>query len=366
MKKICYLGDANNSHVIKWCNFFKNKDYEIHVISLNGGDIDGVNVHNFQTNVNEVKNEKIYKKLSYLGHIKNIRSLVKKINPDILHAHYASSYGFIGTLLGHRPYIISVWGTDIYDFPRNGFIQKNIIKHNFKYADYIFTNSIDMAREVNLYTKKEAKITYFGVDVDKFRPLNGYRDEKYFTFGIVKSLEKKYGIKYLIDAFEMLYNRYSGELFGKKLRLKIGGEGNEKENLIQQISTLNSRDNISLLGRVPSHELEYVYNSCDVCVFPSLSEGFGVSVIEAEACAIPVIITRVGGHPETVIENETGLIVESNSAQELLNAMNRLLRDESLRNKLANNAREFVVENYSFEKNFEDIGSIYDEILSIK
>lgn len=363
MPKICYLADASNPHVKKWCDFFLKKGYEIEIISLNGGSIEGVTVHNFQTNVNEVRNKGLFSKFSYLKHRKEIKALIEKIKPDFLHAQYASSYGFLGALMAYRPYILSVWGTDIYDFPRKGLLQKMIIKYNFKKADYIFSNSVDMAREANLYTNKNVYITYFGVDTNRFTPMDEAKDETYFTFGIVKSLEKKYGIKYLIEAYENLYTKYQGLYKGKKLRLLIGGSGQEEATLKEQVAGLESRESISFLGRVQPDVIVATYNSCDVCVFPSLREGFGVSAIESQACQVPVIITRVGGHPESVEEGQTGLIVESKSAETLLAAMDKLMTDDNMRLAMGKNARDFVVSTYGFEDNFEDISKLYDMVL---
>lgn len=363
MPKICYLADASNPHVKKWCKFFLEKGYEIEVISLNGGEIPGVEVHDFQSNVNELRNKKITKKFGYLNHRSEIKKLVNEIKPDIFHAQYASSYGFLGSLVGYKPYIISVWGTDIYDFPRNGLLQKMIIKYNFKKADYIFSNSVDMARETNLYTKKKVYITYFGVDMERFKPMPEYRDEEYFTFGIVKSLEKKYGIKYLIEAFDELYDRCDGVYNGKKLRLLIGGSGQDLENLQNQIKILKSKDSIHFLRRVKPEDVAITYNKCDVCVYPSLREGFGVAAIEAEACEVPVIITNVGGHPESVDNKKSGLIVESKSSKELFDAMEYLMKNDEVRLEMGKYAREFVRNNYRFEDNFEDISKIYDMIL---
>ena len=363
MPKICYLADASNPHVKKWCDFFLKKGYEIEIISLNGGSIEGVTVHNFQTNVNKVRNKGLFSKFSYLKHREEIKALIEKIKPDFLHAQYASSYGFLGALMAYRPYILSVWGTDIYDFPRKGLFQKMIIKYNFKKADYIFSNSVDMAREANLYTNKNVYITYFGVDTNRFTPMDEAKDETYFTFGIVKSLEKKYGIKYLIEAYENLYTKYQGLYKGKKLRLLIGGSGQEEAALKEQVAGLESRESIRFLGRVKPDVIVATYNSCDICVFPSLREGFGVSAIESQACQVPVIITRVGGHPESVEEGQTGLIVESKSAETLLAAMDKLMTDDDMRLAMGKKARDFVVSTYRFEDNFEDISKLYDMVL---
>lgn len=70
MKIVCYLVDGLNFYILKWCSFFKNKGYDIYVIFLNGGYMEGIKIYNFGFNVEELKNENIFKKMGYLGLIK--------------------------------------------------------------------------------------------------------------------------------------------------------------------------------------------------------------------------------------------------------------------------------------------------------
>lgn len=358
MKTICYLADASNPHTIKWCNYFKNKGYNIHVISLNEGKIDEVNVHNFNFNVKELKNESSLKKIKYITAIKEIKKLIKEIKPDILHAHYASSYGLLGSLLNYKPYVLSVWGTDIYDFPNGGIIQKSIIKYNLKKADYIFSTSKDMAKETNKYTDKKIFITPFGIDTDFFKPLKKVSNDT-FTVGIIKTLEKKYGVDDLIKGFKLLKE----ENPNKEIKLKIAGSGSQLDNLENMIKELNINKCVEFLGRIPLDKVSDVFNTFDVAVFPSLRESFGVSALEAQACEIPTVVSNVGGHPEVLINGETGMIVETKSPNQIKECLAELMEDDKLRTKMGQAGRKFVKENYELNSNFDDINKIYIEIL---
>ena len=359
MKTICYLADGSNPHTVKWCDYFKDKGFNIHVISLNGGKIDGVTVHDFSSNVEELRNERAFKKTGYIKNVKEIKKLVHEIKPDILHAQYASSYGFIGSLLGYHPYIISVWGTDIYDFPNNGPIQKQIIKHNFRKADYIFSNSRDMAKEANKYTKKNVDVTFFGVDMERFKPIEVEKEDA-FVIGIIKSLEKKYGIEYLLKAFKLLKD----ENLDRKILLKIGGSGKDLDNLVNLTKELGLENEVEFLGRISPENVAKTFCSFDVTVFPSLREGFGVAAIESQACEVPVIVTNVGGHPESLDNNKTGFIVEPKQPEEIKNAIMKFIEDEDLRIKMGKEGRKFVRDNYEINLNFSDIAKIYNNILN--
>lgn len=359
MKTICYLADGSSPHTIKWCDYFKKRGYNIHVLSLNGGKIDGVTVHNFDANVVEQRNKGLLKKMGRIKFIGEMKRTLKEINPDLLHAQYASSYGFLGTLLKKHPYAISVWGTDIYEFPNNGFVQKQIIKHNFRKADYIFTNSRAMAREVNKYTNKNVDVTFFGVDMERFKPVKVEKDDT-FVVGIVKSLEKRYGIEYLIKAFKLLKDEYPN----KKLLLKIGGSGQNSDNLVNLVDELDLKNEVEFLGRIAPDNIAKTFCSFDVTVFPSLREGFGVAAIESQACEVPVIVTNVGGHPESLDNNKTGFIVESKNPEQIKEKIVTLMNDEKLRKDMGKQGRKFVKANYEVNQNFHDIEELYNKILN--
>ena len=215
-----------------------------------------------------------------------------------------------------------------------------------------------MAKEANKYTNKHVDVTFFGVDMDKFKPIEVEKSEG-FTIGIIKSLEKKYGIEYLIKAFKYIKDEYKD----KKMTLKIGGSGTQKENLESLARELGVEEDVIFLGRINPENVAKTFNSFDVTVFPSLREGFGVAAIESEACEVPVIVTNVGGHPESLDNGKTGLIVEPKDPEGLKDAIIKIMQDDELRLNMGKAGRLFVRENYEVNSNFTDIGKIYENIL---
>ena len=134
--RICFLAPINNYHTIKWCEYFISKGHEVHVISFTKGDIDNVNVHYIDCGVNVSDSDT--KKIKYLFKYKKIKRLIKDINPDIVNAHYATSYGMIASLC-NIDYILSIWGNDVYVFPK--------LKQAF--PDNLFVRTIDSRIQVN-------------------------------------------------------------------------------------------------------------------------------------------------------------------------------------------------------------------------
>lgn len=107
-------------------------------------------------------------------------------------------------------------------------------------------------------------------------------------------------------------------------------------------------------------------NRMDVFCAPSLSESFGVAVIEASACETPVVVSNVGGLPEVVIDEVTGFIVEPKHVEQLAEKILILVNDQSLRKQMGAAGRKFVLENYAWEKNVDTMESIYIETVTNK
>ena len=105
------------------------------------------------------------------------KKLSKKILPDLIHAHYASSYGLLGVKAKTTLLITSVWGTDITDFPYKSIFHKHIIKYVLKKSDHIFVTSNFLSKEVKMISGHDSFITPFGVE----RCKKNYHKKKFFN-----------------------------------------------------------------------------------------------------------------------------------------------------------------------------------------
>lgn len=360
--KICYLGDANNIHTKKLCYFFRDKGYDISVISLNDGEIEGVKVHSMSMEIEN--NNSSISKIVYLKNILKIRKLIRKIKPDILHAHYASSYGLIGSLINYKPYIISVWGSDVYDFPNRSFLHKSVLRYNLKKASLILSTSKAMAIETNKYTDKNILITPFGVDINKFYPKaqESKGEDKEIVVGTIKTLEDIYGIDILIKAFALVKERN----VNMNIKLKIAGRGSKEAYLKELSKELGLEPFVEFLGFINQEEVAKQFRTFDVAVFPSLSESFGVAAVEAQACGTPVIVSNVDGLMEATSVGNTSLVFKKGDYKDLANKIENLLKDSNLKTTMGINSRKYVEENYNIEDNFNYIDRIYKDILQKK
>lgn len=357
--KICYLADANSVHTKKWVSYFAKEGHEIVVISLGNGELEGAKVYSFGFEDFDSASQ-VSKFLSYGSRISEVKKILAKEKPDILHAHYASSYGLIGSLVNYKPYVLSVWGSDVYLFPKSGYLQKKLIEYNLEKADVIMSTSKHMKKETKLYTDKDIVLTPFGVDTEIFKPIEVEKVSD-FTVGYIKALHKMYGIGYLIDAYADFLKLYPS----LDSKLLIAGKGPDEGELRDQVNKLGIGSHVDFLGFVSQEGVIETFNKMDVAVFPSTeSESFGVAAVEAGACGVPTIVSNVGGLPEATLPGKSSITVPMCQAGPITDALVKLYEDENLRLEMAKNARQYVLDNYKIEDNFAAVEKVYEDIIS--
>jgi len=211
-------------------------------------------------------------------------------------------------------------------------------------------------------------VTPFGVDLDAFRP--GVSEEgaheEVIRIGTVKTLARKYGIDVLIDAVSAVRDALQEEdsLLAEHLRLLIVGGGPDRERLEQKVRN-HELDNITrFVGKVPHEEVPHYLNKLDVYVAASRqdSESFGVAVLEASACGLPVVVSDVGGLPEVVKDEETGLIVPREDPEATAAAILRLIRNPKLRKDMGEAGRAWVRDQYSWPACVDRMETVYEEL----
>lgn len=297
------------------------------------------------------------------------RLALRAYGPDLVNSHYASGYGTLASLCGRRPSLLSVWGSDVYDFPYQSAAAGRIVRHNLRHADRIASTSHVMAAQVRRLVPEigEIDITPFGVECDRFIPMPKRRDDDAITIGTVKTLAEKYGIDTLIEAFAMLLGDAGSLAPGVRgrLRLLLVGDGPQRTALEARVDELGLRERVTFAGRVPHGDVPAWLNRLDIYVAASRldSESFGVAIIEASSCELPVVVSDAGGLPEVVCDGETGLVVPRNDPAALCAALVRLVTDDALRARMGRAGRELVQRDYEWERCVDHMLACYAALL---
>ncbi len=362
--KILILSDANSIHTYRWVKSLKDNGLDIEIFSFFKDDKQfspsykslGVNVT--ISNVNKFilyKYRRNITKIFYLFALRKLKKTIKRFNPELIHAHYLTSYGILAKLSGFNPYCISIWGDDVF-LPTNNFILKNLLLSSLKNAQQLFSTSDVINRFVNNQFGLATKIIPFGVDTKFFKPINPQKT-KPVIIGIIKSIEPHNGIEFLIEAFNILVKKKINNI-----KLNIIGTGSIENKLKKMVKVYELENEVSFFGHVSHNKILPYYQKLSIFVCPSLRESFGVSVIEASASGLPVIANNIGGLKEVVLHKKTGYLLDTTNVENLAEYLEKLIMDDDLRFKLGQNGRDYVKQNFNWDSNVTKMLTAYKEV----
>jgi glycosyltransferase involved in cell wall biosynthesis len=309
--------------------------------------------------------------VGFISEIKSffeILALLKKVKPDILHVN-SSKAGATGSLAGRLcgiPKIIfTIHG---WAFNENrGCLSKIIIKKIYWLTIFLSHSSI----AVSEHTKKQVtKIPFYFFLMNKIKVIhNGVKDVQFFEkdyvriffqekfninqedfiVGTLAELHPIKGLNFLISAGKKLTTENSN------LKILIFGEGKEKNKLEKIIIDLGLQNKVILGGYLENGSKHL--KGFNVFILPSLSEALPLSILEAGQAQIPVIATNVGGIPEIIENEKTGLLIQSNNEKSIEESITRLLKNEVFTKELTKNLKnkidqEFNVKNF-YKKTFD-------------
>ena len=396
--KICYMGNIDAVHTQRWAKAFAKMGHDVHVVYMGGEENNimdlkkaGISVHllNSQVLTNSfvgyTKSTEKSSGLSYVGrhfyrrlpewittplkiylvNPRRLRNLLKKIQPDILHAWFLYDSGCIAALSRYRPLVVSSWGTDVtfnsFDNGRSLWMLKWANRFCLKKADVITATSKWLADRTAEYAPKgnTIQIVPFGIDCEEFNPVEKKIENGTVTLGFAKHLLPKYGPDTLIEAFVHLKDEYPF------LRLKMAGEGYMLAELERRVRAFDVENRVTFMGKIPHSEMPRFLSEVDIAIQPSRrnSESFGVAALEASAMEIPVVSTRVGGVPECIKDGKTGILVKPDDAKALSEAIAFLIENPQKGKEMGKAGRKFVLQNYRWQDNTKAMMEIYQQTL---
>ncbi len=166
------------------------------------------------------------------------------------------------------------------------------------------------------------------------------------------------GVHVLLEAFKQLNDA------GVAAHLAIIGDGPDREKLTKLARDTGRADSIRFCGETA--DIRPYLQQATLFVLPSFSEGLSNVLLEAMACGLPVVATRVGGTVDLVQDGVNGILVEPDNAGQLYQAMKKILQDKDLAKALGVQARKTAVEKFSLESVTEQYVSLYQALVPVK
>jgi len=361
--KVAFLGPQNCIHTVRWANEMAVRGHEVIFITIHN---ESKNPLNRKVRVVQLR---MPAPSGYVGNALAVRHILKDVKPSLLHVHQASGYGLLAYLAGFHPYILAVYGADVYDVPRRSRFHRGMVARNLEAADTIMSTSVTMKDHVASsfgISASSIAVIPSGVDVDRFVPTpKEIRGEVWI--GTTKKMETKYGIEYLIRAVAILRDRLkdAGQAqVSNQVRLIIAGGGSLESELMRLAKELRLAKQTSFVGPVPHSQVPDVLSQLDIYCAPSVyeSESFGVALVEAAACGIPIVASRIGGIPEVVADGVSGYTVPPKDVDALAEKLLTLIRHPAQRVEMGRAGRALVLARYNWQDNAALLEDLYRKV----
>ncbi len=346
--KILLLADAASFHTERFYAELQNQGCEVLLASLEKGIPDSV----------ILKKKGFIKQLYYRLAVKQIKSLIKSIKPDIISAHFASGYGHIAALAKRNsdiPLALNLWGSDILIVPQKSIFHKQKTKYALKNAQYIFADSqylIDSAKKIFPFTSYA--VIPWGVEKNIF---NLYKNKVQLSQPLKiitpRTHEHVYNNLFIVKSLKDL-------IIADKIKIKFPAFGSLYESFKEEAKKLVG-DKIQYYEKAERQEFLKLASEHDVYLSASLSDSSPVSLIEAMALGLVPVVLHIEGVREWV-SNDNGFLFEHESAS-LKTVIEKLLHDSQDFSQLRETNKSKVLKSALFENNITEQISIFKSLV---
>lgn len=352
--KICLLGDAKSVHTVRWCEYFKEMGHSVSLISFRENSIEGVKVY-FLGDSLDVDSRG--GNIQYLKKIFAIKKILKEIKPDIVNAHYLTSYGLIAALIKTGKLVISTWGTDILVTPHKNAAYKMITKYAISKSDLLTSDSDFMTKEIIKLGASEDKVLTvpMGIDINDF-DVNKRNDEELDTFVSMRTICKNSNIDCILKAFKIVLDSKPTS------KLILTNSGEDEEYIKSLIKDLNIESSVEYRGFVTKEGLVSTLLNSQIYLSIPTSDSTSVTLLEAMASGSFPIVSDLPANKEWIVDGENGYILDKIEPEALSELMIKASQNRGLFERAIDINRKIVKERAIWSEN---MGRVNDKLAAI-
>lgn len=300
----------------------------------------------------------------------SLRSVLRQVQPDVLHAGPIQTAAFLGALAGFRPMVSMSWGSDLLKDADHSGLYRWITRFTLARSQALVGDCAAVRVKAASFGLPDERIYTFpwGIDLERFSPLEsappaiarparelpsrlGWQDQ--FVVLSLRSWEPVYGVDVMLRGFAWAAAQ------APNLRLIMLGGGSQAP-LIQTIIEENGlRDRVYLGGQVNQNDLPHMFRASDLYVSASHSDGSSVSLMEALGCGLPVVLSDIPSNREWVREGEQGWFFPDGDESALAKVLFNAVSQPQALSQMATAARLRAEQSANWDKNFQVLLEAY-------
>ena len=357
--RVLVLGFLNSPHVTSWSDLLGAAGYDVFVAGRSAPQYPPAprSATTFDTPADGLP------LLRSLRLSNSIGSVADELEPDVVHAHWLSEFGWIAAREGMRPLVCSAWGNDVFNL---SWIGRHRSRKALQAAAYVLADSEHLARETRSLAGRElpVEVLRWGLDLERFAP--GDAGAAREVFGLpadgslitcVRGFGAIYNTELLLEAFALVRARHGDA----RLLLKHPGAV-APAHVNAEIERLGLRDAVSVLGNVAERQMPDLYRASDVVVSIPSSDSSPRSVWEAFACGRPVVVSDLSWARDELTSGEDALFT-SLEPRAVADAIGSVLDDPALAARLGAAARELASSQLDPAVSIARVNEIYRSVL---
>lgn len=372
---LLYIADARSPHTQRLLNFFAQKGHRVHLFDISGdrSGLRGVRVHT--PAVQRVQGFET----RFLEILKSLQEVIEVVQPDIVHGHYITGWGWWGACVGFRPYVLTAWGSDVFLDPQFSAFNRRLNRYCLRHSSMITAGSRDLLQstatlrglisETKTTEAEGIRYVLFGIDLEKYR--NGYD-----TSGLrqrlrlngnqvilsLRQFKPQSNLETLIHAIPGVLKEVPGTVFILKTYLTPANPYEARLRCL--VKDLGVDEHVRFLSDLPAEEIPVLYNLADIVVSLRETDSAACSILEAMACKVPIVASDISSMREWIRDGVNGLLVDPHESIEVKEALVSLLKDSARRAEFAEKSYWSVQQLGDYRKWWNLLEGLYFELLN--
>ncbi|MEO5732488.1 MAG: glycosyltransferase [Rubrivivax sp.] len=354
--RLCLLGDANSVHLQRWAREMAARGFEISVVTARPAPMDGV--------AQQIVLAPVRRSSDWLLRVGATRDALRKLRPDLVHAHYITSYGYLAarTVPAMRlPLVMTAWGSDLLVTPRSSGLLRALTGWTLRRADCLTGDSADLLTAAGAFGLRHAPLLiHFGVDLARFAP-SPWGGKPGFETVSLRAWEPNYRIDRIVQALALLRDRMPRS----PLHLHLLGGGSLQGALTQQVAALSLQDRVTLHGRCDDAGMAQVMARCKVSVSVPRSDATSVSVLESMGAGLAVVASDLPANRDWLGDDRAWLIDADGDAlaRGIAETLGSLLQDDRRMQQVAQANRARVEADGDRAQQMDRMAAVYERLL---
>jgi glycosyltransferase involved in cell wall biosynthesis len=355
--RICFISLGTFTHIGPYLDYFKEAGHDVYFVALSPSPERAVPIFNVGLGKKYSVSEGKWK---YPISMIRARRLIKKLKPDIIHAHYVTSAGLTAMVCGFHPTIVTVHGSDLTTRIKSS-VWRLLLGKIFEFSDCINTVSKDLQNMVLSLGIDPDKIETFnlGIDTEKFSFVPGKKISRSGVLKLIctRRLEPVFDHRTIIRALALLKKN------GLRYEMTFVGDGSLVNELKKQVKDAGLEDSVKFLGRVDNDNLPEILGRHDVYLSASLWDGASLSLLEAMATGLFPVVSDIKANSAWLKPDIDGLLHKVGDAEDLAEKIMQLRDNPQLLTDAVEGNRKRVVESGDRKTNMKHLESVYVELV---